>query len=76
VQALTPAERERGAHQFQEAAAPDRIEPLRGVLREFAVQEFLELGGLRQRFEAAPVLPSLVPSSRARSASMSFGWFM
>ena len=49
-------QRQRGAHQLQEAAAADRIEPLRRVLRELAVEEFLELGRLGERFEAAPVL--------------------
>ena len=39
-------QRQRRAHQLQEAAAADRIEPLRGVLRELAMQEFLELGRL------------------------------
>ena len=48
-------QRQRRAHQLQEAAAADRVEPLRGVLRKLAVQEFLELGRLGDRFEAAPV---------------------
>ena len=51
-------QRQRRAHQLQEAAAADRVEPLRGVLRELAMQEFLEFGRLRHRFEAAPVLPA------------------
>jgi hypothetical protein len=48
--------RERRAHQLEEAAPADRVQPLRRVLRKFAVQELLELGRLGDRFEAAPVL--------------------
>ena len=48
--------RQRRAHQLQEAAAAHRVEPLGRVLRELAVQEFLELGRLGDRLEAAPVL--------------------
>ena len=66
-------QRQRRAHQLQESAAADRVEPLRRVLRKLAVQEFLEFGRLRDsssrlRQYSRP----RVPSSRARSASMSF----
>ena len=47
---------ERRSHQLQEAATADGIEPLRGVLRKLAVKELLELGGLGDSLEAAPVL--------------------
>jgi hypothetical protein len=50
-------QRQRGAHQLQETAASNGIEPLRGVLGELAVKEFLEFRRLGERFEAAPVLP-------------------
>src|SRR5262249_35053273 len=62
-------QRERGAHQLQEAAAADRVEPLRCVLRKFAVEERREFGRLSQRFEAAPVLPP----TRALEASAKGG---
>ena len=49
-------ERHRRAHQFQEAAAADRIEPLGRVARELAVQVVLELGRAGDFVEAAPHL--------------------
>ena len=49
-------QRHRRAHQLQEAAAADRVEPLRRVARELAVQVVLELGRLGDFFEAAPHL--------------------
>ena len=49
-------QRQRRAHQLQEAAAADRVVPLRGVGRELAVEELLELGRLGDGLEAAPVL--------------------
>ena len=39
-----PGQRQRRAHQLQEAATADRVVPLRGVRRELAVEEVLELG--------------------------------
>jgi hypothetical protein len=49
-------QRERRAHQLEKTASSDRIEPFGGVLGKFAVEEFLEFGGLGERFETAPVL--------------------
>jgi hypothetical protein len=49
-------ERQRRAHQLEEAAPAHRVVPLGRIRRELAVQEFLELRGLRNGFEAAPVL--------------------
>src|SRR5688572_21284378 len=49
-------QRQRSAHQLQESAPADRIEPLGGVLRKLPVQELLELGRLGDRLETAPVL--------------------
>ncbi len=46
---------ERCTHQLEEATTADRIEPLRSVLRELAMQVFLELGRFSDGFEAAPV---------------------
>ena len=48
-------QRHRRAHQLQEAAAADRVEPLGRLARELAVQELLELGRLGQLVEAPPV---------------------
>ena len=49
-------ERQRRAHQLQERAAADRVDPLGGVFRKFAVEVLLKLGRLGELFEAAPVL--------------------
>src|SRR5262245_48058886 len=49
-------ERERRAHQLQEAATPDRIEPFRRVLRKLPMEELLELRCLGYRFKAPPVI--------------------
>ena len=70
-------QRQRGAHQLQEAAAADRIEPLRGVLRELAMEEFLEFGGLGQRLRgcASSRGRACPPGGRA-APSMSLRSFM
>ena len=49
-------QRDRGAHQLQESAPPDGIEPLGGLRRKLAVQELAEFVGLGQLVEAPPVL--------------------
>ena len=50
---------QRCAHQLEEAAARNRIQPLRRALGKFAVQHLLEIGAARQFFEAAPVFRTL-----------------
>ena len=50
---------QRCAHQFQETASGDGIQPLRGALGKFAVQHFLKFRASRQLFQAAPVLGAL-----------------
>src|SRR4029079_10570529 len=49
-------EREGGTPQLQKAASPHRIKPFGSVLGKLSVKEFLELGGLCERLETAPVL--------------------
>ena len=56
MQALTPASASDAPISFRNPRRPTGIEPLGGVLRELAVQEFLELGRFGDRLEAAPVL--------------------
>ena len=62
-------QRHRRAHQLQEVAAADRIEPLRGVARELAMQVVLELRRLGDFVEAAPHVrrPAAISIERARS---------
>ncbi len=50
---------EGSAHQLEEPAAGDGIDPLRGALGKFAVQHLLEFGRSRELFQAAPVLRPL-----------------
>jgi len=45
-----------GSHELEEASPTHRIEPLRCVLRELAMQELLEFGRFGDRLEAAPVI--------------------
>ena len=47
------------AHQLEESAARNRIQPLRRALGKFAVQHLLEVGTARQFLEAAPVFRTL-----------------
>ena len=58
ARASDTGERERRAHQFQEAAATDRVDPLGGVFWKLAMQVLLKLGGLGDFLEALPVLLS------------------
>ena len=58
-------QRQRRAHQLEESAPAHRVGPLRGVGRELAVEEFLELGRLGDGFEAAPG-----PAGRWRPAAV------
>src|SRR5579871_523603 len=51
-------EAERSAHDLEESAARDRVEPFGGVLRELAVQGFLEFGRAGKLFKRSPVLRS------------------
>ena len=46
---------ERGAHDFEESAARDGVDPFGGAFGEFAVQGFLEFFGAGEFFERAPV---------------------
>ena len=46
---------ERSAHELEEAAAGDGVEPLGRALGEFAVHHLAEFGGAGEFFEAAPI---------------------
>ena len=59
VQAVTPAKRQRCAHQLQKIAAIGGIVPIRRAVGEFVFDEGLELLGLGEFFEALPVQRSL-----------------
>ena len=59
---------QRRAHQLQEAAARDRIQPLGCALGKFAVQHLLELGAAGQLFQAAPVFRAGFGLGARRSA--------
>ena len=50
---------QRCAHQLQETAPGDGIQPFGGALGKFAVQHFLKFRASRQLFQAAPVLGAL-----------------
>ncbi len=50
---------ERCAHQLQESAARDGVQPLGCALGEFAVHHLAEFGRAGELFEAAPVLGTL-----------------
>jgi hypothetical protein len=49
------AEGQRGSHQLQETAAADWVLEFGGLIGEFPVEHFLELRGVRDLFEAAPI---------------------
>src|SRR6266404_445856 len=49
-------EGERGAHQFEELAAANRIAPLSRSVRKLSMKQFLKLVCLGQLFKAPPVL--------------------
>ncbi len=49
------SEAERGAHDLEESAARDGVDPFGGAFGEFAVQGFFEFFGAGEFFEAAPV---------------------
>jgi hypothetical protein len=48
-------QRERRAHQLEKGSPADRVEPLRRVLRKFAVEVFLELRCIGHGLETAPI---------------------
>ena len=50
-----PGQGKRGRHQLQELPAIHRFIPFRGVAREFAVQQLLEVRIAGKLFQAAPV---------------------
>ena len=59
VQAVTPGQGQRSAHQLQEIAAVGRVVPVRRPVREFVFDESLELLGFGEFFETLPVQRSL-----------------
>ena len=48
-------ERQRGAHQLQELSTAGRVVELRGLRRELTLHVLVELLGISQLFEAAPI---------------------
>ena len=52
-------ERQRGAHEFQEATSVDVVVPFGGLTRKLPVKKFLELLGSRHFFQTSPVFATL-----------------